>query len=84
MPVEKITQIPRGADLTDADLRLIVDDFYVVRNWAALQMRMGVPEMKEQLFRALQVRLGRREQERDADPDRPVTLADLPPGGGMG
>lgn len=53
--------IPRGADLTDDDLRLIVDDFYVVRNWAALQMRKGPAEIKEQCFRALQVRLGRRE-----------------------
>lgn len=53
--------IPRGQDLTDEDLRLMVEDFYAVRNWAALQMHMGVPEMKEQLFRTLQVRLGRRE-----------------------
>jgi len=52
--------IPRGADLTDEDLRLIVDDFYEVRNWAALKMRMGVPEMKEHLFQALRARLGRR------------------------
>lgn len=52
--------IPRGQDLTDEDLRLIVDDFYVVRNWAALQMRKGPDEIKEQCFRALQVRLGRR------------------------
>lgn len=56
----QITPIPRGADLTDDDLRLIVEDFYTVRNWAALRMHMGVPEMKEQLFRALQARLGRR------------------------
>lgn len=61
-PFELIDPIPRGNDLTDADLRQIVEDFYEVRNWAALQMRMGVPEMKEQLFRALQVRLGRRDQ----------------------
>lgn len=60
--VEKIVPIPRGADLTDADLRLIVEDFYVVRNWAALKMRMGVEPMKEHLFQALQVRLGRRAQ----------------------
>lgn len=61
-PVEKVAPIPRGADLTDADLRLIVEDFYVVRNWAALQMRMGVDQMKEELFQALRVRLGRRTQ----------------------
>lgn len=61
-PVAKITPIPRGADLTDADLRLIVEDFYEVRNWAALKMRLGVPEMKAQLLRALEVRLGRRAQ----------------------
>lgn len=59
--LKPITPIPRGADLTDDDLRQIVDDFYEVRNWAALRMHMGVPEMKEHLFRALQVRLGRRE-----------------------
>ncbi len=55
-----IKQILRGADLTDDDLRQIVEDFYVVRNWAALKMRMGVPEMKEHLFQALRARLGRR------------------------
>lgn len=26
---DRTTQIPRGADLTDEDLRLIVDDFYI-------------------------------------------------------
>lgn len=62
MHIEKITPIPRGADLTDDDLRQIVDDFYEVRNWAALKMRMGVPEMKEQLLQALRVRLGRKAQ----------------------
>lgn len=61
-PILKITAIERGKDLTDDDLRQIVEDFYEVRNWAALRMRMGVPEMKEQLFRALEVRLGRRQQ----------------------
>lgn len=55
-----LQQIPRGADLTDEDLRQIVEDFYEVRNWAALKMRMGVPEMKEELFQALRARLGRR------------------------
>ena len=63
MPIEKITPIPRGADLTEDDLWMIVEDFYEVRNWAALRMRMGVPEMKEQLFRALEVRLGRAPQD---------------------
>lgn len=60
--IEKITPIPRGQDLTDDDLRLIVEDFYVVRNWTALRMRQGPDEIKEQCFRALQVRLGRRKQ----------------------
>ena len=60
--VEKIIPIPRGADLTDADLWVIVEDFYVVRNWAALKMRMGVEPMKENLFQALRARLGRRAQ----------------------
>jgi len=64
-PIEKITPIPRGADLTDDDLRLLIEDFYVVRNWAALQMRMGVEPMKRHLLAALQVRLGRRPQQLD-------------------
>ena len=62
MTIPRITPIPRGQDLTEDDLRLIVEDFYAVRNWAALQMRMSVPDMKEQLLRALEVRLGRRPQ----------------------
>lgn len=55
-----LRQIPRGADLTDDDLRTIVDDFYVVRNWAALRMRKGPDFIKEQCFQALRARLGRR------------------------
>lgn len=62
-PIEKITPIPRGHDLTDDDLHLLVEDFIEVRNWAALKMHMSAPAMKQQLFRALQVRLGRRKQE---------------------
>lgn len=61
-PIAKITAIERGKDLTDDDIAVIVDDFYTVRNWAALQMRMGVPEMKHHLREALKVRLGRRLQ----------------------
>ena len=60
--IERITLIPRGSDLTDDDIHQIVEDFYMVRNWAALQMRMGVPEMKHQLREALRVRLGRKPQ----------------------
>lgn len=53
--------IPRGADLTDDDLRHFVEDFYVTRNWAALKMHMRTPEaVKEQCFQALRARLGRR------------------------
>ena len=52
--------IPRGADLTDADLRLIVDDFYDTRNWAALHARMKPDQVKEQCFQSLRARLGRR------------------------
>lgn len=59
MSIKPITPIPRGSDLTDDDLRIPVDDFYEVRNWAAIKMRMGVPELKEELFKALRVRLGR-------------------------
>lgn len=59
--MRKIKPIPRGADLTDDDIRLLVNDFYEVRNWAALKMRMGVDDMKEELFQAARARLGRRE-----------------------
>jgi hypothetical protein len=51
--------IPRGADLTEEDLLQIVEDFYVVRNWAALRMRKGPDVIKEQCYRALRARLGR-------------------------
>ena len=62
MTISQITPIPRGADLTDEDFRQLVDDFYVVRNWAALTMHLGPDAVKEQCFRAIQVRFGRREQ----------------------
>ena len=58
--IKSTDALPRGADLTEADLRLIVDDFVTVRNWAALAMHMSVPDMKEQLYQALRVRPGRR------------------------
>jgi hypothetical protein len=58
--IQQLTQIPRGADLTDDDLRQIVDDFVTVRNWAALNMRMGVQAQKHHLVEALRARLGRR------------------------
>ncbi len=60
--IEKITPIPRGQDLTDEDLRHIVQDLYDIRNWASLQVQLSVVEQKEQMFRALEVRLGRRPQ----------------------
>ena len=60
--IEAIEVISRGGDLTDDDLRTIVEDMYLVRNWAMLRMRLGVPAQKEQMLRALQVRLGRRQQ----------------------
>lgn len=53
-------QIPRGADLTDDDIRLMVEDVYVTRNWAALRMRKQPDEVKEHCFQALRARLGRR------------------------
>jgi len=65
--VKDVEPIPRGADLTDEDLWTIVDDFYDVRNWAALKMRMKPDQLKQHLFCALQVRLGRRPQTRDGD-----------------
>ncbi len=61
-PPDPIDSIPRGADLTDDDLMLMVNDMYEVRNWAMLQMRMGPEGIKQECFKALQVRLGRREQ----------------------
>lgn len=60
--IEKITPIPRGQDLTDEDLRHIVQDLYDIRNWASLQVQLSVVEQKEQMFRSLEVRLGRRTQ----------------------
>ena len=57
--VQKITSIPRGADLTDADLVQLVTDFYEVRNWAALVMRLGPEGVKARCLVALRVRLGR-------------------------
>jgi len=56
---KQLKPIPRGSDLTEEDLRLIVEDFYVVRNWAALRMRKGPDVIKEQCYRALRARLGR-------------------------
>lgn len=54
-------QITRGADLTDEDIRVLAEDAYVTRNWAALKMRIQTPEaIKEQMFQALRARLGRR------------------------
>lgn len=60
--IEKITPITRGADLTEEDLRHIVQDLYDIRNWASLQVQLSVVEQKEQMFRTLEVRLGRRPQ----------------------
>jgi hypothetical protein len=52
-------QIPRGADLTDADIALLADDARAVCCWA---VRHGLkrPEWQEQVQKALQARLGRR------------------------
>nr|WP_323779598.1 hypothetical protein [Amylibacter sp.] len=60
--IEKITPISRGQDLTEEDLRMIVQDLYDIRNWASLQVQLSVVEQKEQMFRTLEVRLGRRPQ----------------------
>lgn len=35
--------IPRGADLTEDDLKLIVDDFVVVRNWGLCRPGWTMP-----------------------------------------
>lgn len=70
-PIRKITPIPRGADLTDDDLALLVEDFYEVRNWCALIVRLGVDDLKRHCLAALKVRLGRSQQV--------GMLTDLPP-----
>lgn len=57
--IPTVIPISRGADLTDADLHVIANDFYEVRNWAALQARMGPDGIKDQVVKALRVRLGR-------------------------
>ena len=68
--IEKINPIQRGQDLTDEDLRHIVQDLYDIRNWASLQVQLSVVEQKEQMFRALEVRLGRRPQILSNQPTR--------------
>lgn len=60
--IAKITPIPRGKDLIEEDLRMIVQDLYEFRNWASLKVQLSVIEQKEQMFRTLEVRLGRRPQ----------------------
>ncbi len=58
-PKRGLRTIPRGADLTEADLRQIVDDFFEVIHWAR-SMRLKTLGQKEQLLQALEARLGRR------------------------
>ena len=60
MSERTLQQIPRGADLTDDDLRQIVRDVCEVRNWAALSMHLKPDAVREQCFQALRARLGRR------------------------
>ena len=52
-------QIPRGADLTDADLALIADDVCAV-NWWCMKNRIKRPDQIEQIKRTIEARLGRR------------------------
>jgi hypothetical protein len=52
-------QIPRGADLTDADLALIVEDVMTV-TWWCMRNRIKRPDQAEQVKRTIEARLGRR------------------------
>lgn len=53
------TQIPRGADLTEADLVLIAEDVCAV-TWWCMRERVKRPQQAEQVKRAIEARLGRR------------------------
>jgi len=52
-------QIPRGADLTEADIALIAEDVCAV-TWWCMRERVKRPQQAEQVKRAIEARLGRR------------------------
>jgi hypothetical protein len=52
-------QIPRGADLTDADLDLLAADALAV-SWWCMRYRVKRPDQQVQVREALRARLGRR------------------------
>lgn len=51
--------IPRGADLTEADLTALAEDMFDIGNWAR---RVGLkrPAQVDQMRRTMEARLGRR------------------------
>lgn len=51
--------IPRGADLTEADIALIADDVMAV-TWWCMRNRIKRPDQAEQVKKAIEARLGRR------------------------
>lgn len=53
-------QIHRGADLTDADLALLAEDVCAV-TWWCMRNRVKRTDQTEQVKRAIEARLGRRE-----------------------
>jgi len=52
-------QIPRGADLTEADLAVLAADMQDICHWA---MRVGIRRQqgRDEMRKALEARLGRR------------------------
>lgn len=51
--------IPRGSDLTEADLALLAEDVCAV-TWWCMRNRVKRPDQAEQVKRAIEARLGRR------------------------
>lgn len=51
--------IPRGADLTEDDIRILAEDTIAV-SWWCMRNRVKRPQQAEQVRQALRVRLGRR------------------------
>ena len=52
-------QIPRGADLTEADIALIADDARVVCLWC-MRHKMKREQWVDEIRKAIEARLGRR------------------------
>lgn len=57
--------IPRGTDLTEADIALIAEDVCTV-TWWCMRERIKRPDQIEQVRRTIEARLGRRPLVMDA------------------